>query len=371
MRIAYFTDTYLPQINGVTYTIQAWKEELEKRGHEVHVVYPDTGRGTEPGEVPVPSVPVKIVEGYRASVSIPGDLSHRIPETDVVHVHSPFTSGFLGKKVAKRDSSPVLATHHTAFHHYFDYVSHRKEVKGLMEKMYRWWERRFYQGVDGVMAPSCYTAKHLEQRTGIEVKTTSNGVDTDFFRPKDEGFLEDQGVEKDRVIGFCGRLGYEKNLEDLVKFSDRFDGEVVMAGGGFAKEHYLELFEQKENITYLGRLDREMMPEFYSALDLFVIPSTAETQGVSVLEANACGTPAVGADALALKETVEEGINGYRYIPGDIDSLERSVREAYSGLESLQERALEKAEEHSVEAVVDSLLEVYRRRTPAGEDVDR
>ncbi len=359
MRIAYFTDTYYPQINGVTYTLEGWKKELEERGHEVLVVYPESSHEGDGTEFPVPSRPIQLVDNYKLGMSFPSDLSWRLPETDVVHVHGPFTLGLLGKRVAARDSSPVFATHHTPISHYFDYFSGHPWVQAGLENVYRWWEKRFYSGVDRVLAPSAYTAGRLKSKIGREVEPLSNGIDTDFFQPTGSGFLEEHGVDSEKVIGFCGRLGYEKRLEDLVEFAERFDGEIVVAGDGFAKRHYLDLFGRRENITYLGRLDREEMPRFYTALDLFVIPSIAETQGVSVLEANACGTPAVAADALALTETVQEEVNGYRYEPGDIDDLERTVEKAYSELSELEAGSKVVARKNSVLRTVDRLEEFY------------
>lgn len=360
MRIAYFTETYFPQINGVTYTIDSWRDALQKRGHDVHVVYPETDYTPREREHPVAGIDTRVVEGYRLGAGFPRDVAERIGQVDVVHGHGPFSLGVLGQRVAKRQDVPFVATHHTPLYRYFDYLSNQPELHAALYYVYKGWERLFYRSCDEALAPSAYTAQQLGQRIARDITPLSNGLDTDFFSPSAPTLQQENGLDGERVAGFCGRLGHEKNLDELLAFADRFDGHVLVAGDGFARDHYEPLFRQRDNVTYLGRLDRDQMPHFYASLDVFVIPSTVETQGVSVLEANACGTPAVGADAMALSETIVDGENGVRYTPGDVDHLQDAVGQVYDDLDGFQERARAEAEQHSIDTVVDDLLDVYR-----------
>ncbi|MDY6766277.1 MAG: glycosyltransferase, partial [Candidatus Nanohaloarchaea archaeon] len=227
--------------------------------------------------------------------------------------------------------------------------------------LYKGWERLFYRSCDEALAPSLYTAEQLGQRINRTVTALSNGLDTDFFAPCEATIRAEHGLDGERVAGFCGRLGHEKNLDELLDFADRFDGHVLVAGDGFARQYYEPLFDLRDNVTYLGRLDRDQMPHFYSSLDVFVIPSTVETQGVSVLEANACGTPAVGADAMALSETIIDGENGQRYTPGDLDAMMAAVDTVLDDLDTYQDRARAVADRHAIDAVVDDLLSLYTR----------
>ncbi len=363
MNIAFFTETFLPQINGVTYTVDNWREELERRGHTVYVVYPRNDRAPRRRELAVRSIGFKPVDGYYIGVTTPASVMDRLPDIDVVHAHGPFSLGILGSRVAKRAQSPFILSHHTPAEQYFDYVSKNSYIQAAMDKIYVHWQRLFSRQCDDVLAPTDVAATRLQQRIGRPVKTLSNGINTEFFAPADEdavdGFRERHRIRDGPVLGYCGRLGYEKHLEDLVALADRFDGEIVVAGDGFAKEQYLPQFREA-GITYLGRLQRDEMPVFYSLLDAFVIPSTAETQGVSVLEANACGTPAIGADAQALKNTIEPGRNGYRYPQGDIAALEQCWETVRDEQDALGSGAREVAAEHNVETVVDRLESLYQ-----------
>lgn len=360
MNIAFFTETYFPQINGVTYTIDSWRKELERRGHKAYVVYPESGHDPEEFEVPIPSVRFRPVDGYHIGMSFPSDIAARMPEIDVVHAHGQFSMGIMGTLFAKRIGAPFILSYHSPGEQYFDYVSQNSTVQGAMDKIYLAWQRLFARRCDAILSPTPDAATRLARRMGKEVSPMSNGINTKFFSPADQSqvkqFKKRHGIEEGPVVGYCGRLGYEKRLEDLVAFAERFDGEIIVAGEGFARDHYLPMFEEA-GIQYLGRLKREEMPTFYSALDAFVIPSIAETQGISVLEANACGTPAVGADARALQDTIKEGKNGYRYTAGNIEELDVAVKKVLKA--ELDPRSVVK--EHSVEGVVDSLEQLYDR----------
>lgn len=371
MKVAYFTDTYYPQLNGVTYTLSAWKEELESRGHEAHVVFPDSGYEPGRNEHTIKSLDMAPVEGYRVGVGFPADVDAALPPVDVVHAHGPFILGFLGLRLARRRDVPFFVTHHTPMEEYFRYVSEAPALQEIMGGVYTAWIRRLYGAANEVLAPSPVAAKQLAERIGREVLAVSNGTDTSFFEPTGSGFRERHGLPVDEpVVGFCGRLGYEKNLEDLIALAPRFPGTVAVAGDGFARDHY-EPRMRDAGVRYLGRLDREEMPEFYSTLDVFIIPSKGETQGVCVLEANACGTPVVGADTMGLRNTIEEDRNGVRYPPGDIDALNRAVLRVFRDRARLSKGAREVGRENSVERVVDRLLNLYRGVPPDAASTDR
>lgn len=361
MNIAFFTETYFPQINGVTYTIDNWRQALEDRGHNVRVVYPETERDPAPYDVPISSVNFRPVDGYKIGMSLPSNITSRMPDIDIVHTHGQFSMGILAAMVAKKERVPLFLSYHTPCEQYFDYVSKNPTIQRGMDKIYLAWERLFYRRCDRILSPSQDAKQYLAGRINFPVTRLSNGINTEFFAPRDatttDRFRDRYDIGDGPIIGYCGRLGYEKNLEDLVALAEQFDGEIVVAGEGFASDHYLPLFE-KAGITYVGRLDREEMPAFYSVLDAFVIPSTAETQGISVLEANACRTPAVGADAKALRDTIIEGENGYRYPSGDIDALYDTVQKVLDD-DSLREKSRNVAESHSVGEVVGRLEDMY------------
>jgi len=116
MNIGFFTDSYFPGIDGVTYTIRAWRDRLEDRGHEVYVVYPASSHEPDDREIPVPSLPNLFYSQYRVP------LYRRIstlPDLDVVHCHGPASTGLMGRRYAKKRDVKSVYTHHTPVEDYF------------------------------------------------------------------------------------------------------------------------------------------------------------------------------------------------------------------------------------------------------------
>ncbi len=369
MKIAFFTDTYFPQINGVTYTVSLWKRELEKRGHEVFVYYPEAP-GYAPGEreIPLKSLPFIFYKGY--NIGLP-DFKKVEEGFDVIHMHGFSSAGLFGLAIARKQGVPKIFTYHTPADFYIQQITGNEMLQESLKLVYYKYEKELLERCDVVTAPTGEIIGILKKRWGDRLAKTmhfSNGIDTDFFREVDAAkFREDFGIPNGRVVGFTGRHSKEKHLEDLINYADRFDGTVVLAGDGQQHELYKKMAEGKKNVIFTGFLPRGRMPEFYSSLDVFIMPSTAETEGLVVLEANACGKPTIGADAMGLKETIEEGVNGYRYAPGDMDDLGKKVGMAYRNLKGLKASSLARAKARSgaktaekLEALYLELIEEYK-----------
>jgi glycosyltransferase involved in cell wall biosynthesis len=186
-------------------------------------------------------------------------------------------------------------------------------------------------------------------------------VDVERFRPVDgDAFRRRYRLGDGPLVGYTGRHGYEKCLSDVLDAVTGLDVTVVFGGDGPAREDLeREAAERNLDARFLGFLDREELPGFYSALDAFCFPSPVETQGLVALEANACGTPVVGVDAGALSGTIEDGVTGYHYPEGDTDAFRARIRRALDERESLRESCLERREAISVEHAVDELASVY------------
>lgn len=359
--VAAFTDTYLPTVNGVTYTISAWRERYEKQGGRMDVVYPESTYDPAPGEYPVRSVPFPFYEGYRLGVP---QVPDAVANVDLVHAHSPFSVGFAGYRLASRADVPFVASYHTPTAEYASYIAPGPlagPVAGLSERYERW----FLRQADLVLAPSETTAGALRERLGDAVRVVAhpNGVDTNRFEPRDATtFKRRYGLPTDRrLIGYTGRHGHEKNLEAILEAAGPLDVTVVFGGEGPATADLRAAAEQHDvDARFLGFLDREVLPTFYSALDVFAFPSPVETQGIVALESIACGTPVVAVDAGALAESVVEGENGLHYRLGDREDFTRTLEQAIENREALAQRALAYRDEISLEAALDALLDRYR-----------
>jgi glycosyltransferase involved in cell wall biosynthesis len=359
--VAAFTDSYLPTINGVTYTVRTWRERWLARGGRMDVVYPGSEHVPEPGERPVRSLPFPFYDGYRLGVPrIPGSL----PPVDVVHVHTPFSVGVAGLRLARRADVPLVASYHTPTGEYTNYLAPTPRLARGLRRLSESWERRFLDRADLVLAPSEATRNHLRDSVGVstDVAVLTNGVDTEQFRPVETGaFRERHGLDVDRpLVGYTGRHGYEKCLGELIDAAAGLDVTLVFGGDGPARADLERRADDRGvDARFLGFLDRDELPAFYAALDLFAFPSPVETEGIAAREAAACGTPVVGADSGALVETIESGTIGYRYESGDVADFRATIRRALGEREELREGCLARRDSMSVEGALDRLEEYY------------
>ena len=361
-KVAAFTDTYLPTINGVTYTVASWKERWNARGGSMNVVYPKAdGYVPESHEYPVRSLPFPFYDGYRLGQPTVPDA---VDDADVVHAHTPYGLGLAGYRLSRRTGAPLVATYHTPTGEYAGYVSPVAHLERLVERAARRYERWFFDATEAVVAPSEATKDLLEGTIGIETPVTvvSNGIDVERFRPVDsQKFRRARGINTDRpLVGYTGRHGYEKNLVELIDAVAGMDVTLAMAGDGPARDE-LERRADRLGIDahFFGFLDREELPSFYSTLDVFGFPSPVETQGLVALEATACGTPVVGVDAGALAESVIDGETGYRYPAGDIAAFRDAIQRALAERDRLAEGCLARRESLSVDRSIDALHTLY------------
>jgi glycosyltransferase involved in cell wall biosynthesis len=371
--VAAFTDTYLPTVNGVTYTVQTWRDRWEDRGGRMDVVYPGAdGHEPDGGEYPVASLPFPFYDGFRFGVP---RIPDGVDDADVVHAHTPFGLGLGALRLARRSDRPVVANYHTPTGEYAGYLTLTSwaPLEPVYQRLSERYERWFFSHVDAVIAPSDAARDHLVDDVGVgergpatEVHVVPNGVDVDRFSPADgAAFRARYDLGDGPLVGYTGRHGYEKRLEDVLAAAAGIDGVTVVFGGDGPAREELEAAAADYDVEarFLGFLDREELSGFYTALDTFAFPSPVETQGLVALEATACGTPVVGVDAGALSDTVTDGQNGYHYPPGDIDAFRERIRDALAERATFRDRCLDCRESISVERAVDELRDVYASLT--------
>lgn len=358
--VAAFTDTYLPTVNGVTYTIAAWRDRYRERGGRMDVVYPDSPYEAEGGEHPVWSVPFPFYDGYRLGVpSVPDAVT----DVDLVHAHSPFSLGLAGYRLARSRSIPLVVSYHTPSSEYASYLVPDRLSTGVAALTNRY-ERWFLDRADLVLAPSTSTADHLRETVTdqVPVGVHPNGVDIRHFHPTDtESFTEKFDLDTDRpLVGYTGRHGYEKNLGAIIEAAADLDVTLVFGGEGPATDSLRRQADATGvDARFLGFLERSELPAFYSALDVFTFPSPVETEGIVAKEAIACGTPVVGVDRRALSATIDDGVTGYHFDHGDIEGFRAAIERALAAREELSERCLERRDAISLDRSLDDLERTY------------
>ena len=366
--VAVFTDTYLPTVNGVTYTIQTWRDRWVRRDGYMGVVYPGSSHDPDTFEYPVASLPFPFYDGFRIA---PPWIPDGVGDVDLVHSHTPFCLGLSGLAHARRRDVPFVASFHTPTSEYANYLSN-SALASVISSVADGYENVYLRRADRIVTPSPSAKRRLRER-GIDVPVTvvPNGIDVERFSPADGAAFRERYDLSGTLVGYIGRHGYEKRLEDIVEACERLGREVtvVIAGDGPARPSLeARADESPLDVRFLGFLDRDEMPAFYSALDVFGHPSPVETEGLVALEANACGTPVVGVDAGGLADTVRDGETGVHYPLEDLDAFAAGIERALDDRERLRESCLAGRDEMSVEHAVDRLETVYAEVLDADAD---
>lgn len=368
VRVGAFTDTYLPTVNGVSYTVKTWRQRWNGNGGDMPVIYP-AADGYEPdrGEHPVHSLPFPFYQGYRIGVpTLPDDL----PEFDVMHAHTPFSLGLAALRLSRRQERPFVASYHTPTAQYADYLSSIQPFKAAVSSVCDRYEHWFLERADMIIAPSRTTADHLEGDLDVStpIRVISNGVDLSRFDVTEGGDFRDRmDLPAGPLIGYTGRHGYEKELRELIDAVAAGPGDwtLAIAGEGPAtgdlKAHAAT---SGVDARFLGFLDRDELPGFYGSLDVFAFPSPVETQGLVALESMACGTPVVGVNAGALGETIEDGTTGYHYPAGDVAAFTEAITQALRERDRLAENCLARRDHLSVERSIAELKDAYETIVP-------
>lgn len=392
MRIGLFTDTYRPSINGIVFVVESLKRELEALGHEVFVFCPAKSiRPSKTAEllqeddhiVRFPSIKGAFFDDYDTSIFFPPRVVQQIVdlELDVVHVFTPSQVGLVGVRAAVKGGTPFIMQHSTDLYEFSeDYPAvlpgvlaligiifpqtvrlGRKDIYELI-KLYRprrgvtRWNKdiikqaitMFYSKADAVIALSDKSADQLaswqdDEHYAYPITMMPNGVNALPRARKQElrEFRTKYGIdENDKVFGFVGRLGKEKNLDMLIPalgmLLRREPNARLLFVGDFEYRQTLEALAREsgysERITFTGALPREELGVVYAAMDVFVFPSLKDTQGWVLHEAAHAGLPILLIDQ-AVSRVVVDGENGYF-----IDNSPRSVADRVSELFGDEER---------------------------------
>lgn len=335
MKIGFFTDAYFPSIDGATHTVDEWSRRLRDRGHEVEIIYPESS-GYESGEreTSLSSLPNPFYDGY--PIARPGNIFEKY---DVVHCHGPGPVGVSGLLNAKIRSTPCVYTHHTRLEEFIDYLGPMKRFKPVLGKVYRSLESVFVGRFDAV------TVSSTPKKRSWNVEQIPVGADQQFFKPS-ETIDELRDLERP-LIGTGGRVSREKNLREILELEDELPGTLVVGGDGPMRE---ELEREYDEVEFLGWIDREKLPGFFSGLDVFFTASRGDTFCKTAFEAASCGTPVVAPDEKPFKELLESN-TGLKYRSDPAEKLKEALKTEFE--------PRKEAKEYSLENSVDSLEKLY------------
>ena len=322
MRVALFTNNYLPFCGGVAISVETLRRGLEGRGHDAWVFAPrfPGASGPEPRVVRYPSIPALAYPEFVLAIPYACRAAARVVDLgmDVFHAHHPFLLGPAARRFARRRQRPLVFTYHTRYEKYAHHVPlHHAVVAAAAVRM----ATRFAASVDAVIAPSALVAEELRAggvRAPIAVVPT--GVDLERFCPGDASRARQAlGLTPDdHVVLYVGRLDPEKSVERVLHAFERITAAVprthlVVVGHGTEAprlRHVARALAAGDRIHFLGARRHDTLPACYQAADLFLFASETETQGLVLAEAAACGLPAVAVSAPGCDEVVRDGATG-------------------------------------------------------------
>lgn len=334
MRIAFFTETFLPATDGVVTRLRHTIEELLAMGDEMIVVAPKYGEG--PGSykgVPihrVPGIPFPPYPQIKLAPVTPG-VGRALKEfrPDLIHAVNPFILGPGTVLQARRLKVPLVASYHTNVTTYAGFYG-----MGGLSKAGQWYTRTLHNRADLNLCTSRHALDYLAGEGVANLRLWPQGVDAQRFHPdkfsKKWRVRMTAGHPADRLLLYVGRLAREKNISSLKAVVEQVPGvRLAIVGDGPARRDVEQEFAGTRTV-FTGVRKGAELTKAYATADAFVFPSTTETLGLSMLEALASGLPVIAARTGATGEVVSDGRSGLLYEPGSTDSLVGAVRKLFA-----------------------------------------
>jgi len=381
MRVLYCTDTYPPQVNGVSVVTALSVAGLRDRGWDCHVIapaYEETGAATgaprfagvsgDEHVLPIPSVSLPVYPDVRLSLPDYATIAREVStlRPDLVHCETEFVIGRLGQHAALRAGVPVVTSYHTDFARYCESYGQRW-LAGTVSR----YLGRFHRRARRTYTPSGPSRDELLRLGATDVEVWGRGVDAQRFHPRRRSMSlrAELGLGSAFVFVHVGRLAAEKGVSlivDAFRLVERQlpagAARLVIAGAG---PHAAALRERApRSVVFLGQLDRETaLPALYATADAFVFASVTETLGLVVLEAMASGLPVIAAPEGGVADHLRHDQNGLAYEARDVVGCAAAMVRLASDRDltrRLGAGARRTAEERSWEMELDRLDESYR-----------
>lgn len=364
MRIALFTETFLPKVDGIVTRLRHTIEHLERNGDRVLVVAPEGGLSEYKGAkvYGVRGIPLPLYPELKLALP-PIGTKNAIEEfqPDLIHVVNPAFLGVGGIYYAKTMNIPLVASYHT---HLPQYLQHYGlgALEGLL------WEllKAAHNKARLNLCTSSVMVKELVDH-GIErVDLWQRGVDTEMFQPHLASAQMrsrlSQGNSKAPLLLYVGRVSAEKQIDQIKPVLEAIpEARLAIVGDGPSREA-LETHFVGTKTNFVGYLQGLELASAFASADAFVFPSRTETLGLVLLEAMAAGCPVVAARSGGIPDIVTDGVNGYLFEPDDPDGAINATKSLLSATkirEKLRQNARSEAEQWGWAAATSQLQEYY------------
>ena len=327
MRIGIFSDTYIPQINGVSTSIEMLRKGLERNGHKVYIVTVNpSGLKYKYDEnvLRIPGVPIGIFD-YRLTSVYPAFAIKTIKNwnLDVIHSQTEFGIGTFARIISKQLNIPLVHTYHTMYEDYIHYITKgyfKKTSKKLVEYL-----TLFYcdSTATELIVPTKKTYDLFKEKykvkrnvhiipTGIEIEKYSKNYSLD----KINKLKKSLNINDEKVLIFVGRLGLEKSVDFLIENHKKINAKLLIIGDGPERTNLEKLVKKlklNDKVIFTGKVALKDIGLYYKLGDIFVTASKTETQGLTVIEALAASLPVVAINDESFIDPIKNDYNGYLF----------------------------------------------------------
>lgn len=377
MKIGLFTDAYFPIISGVSLSVDNLANELRNLGHEVYVIahFHETAT-TDPYVVRIKGfrLPMKGMKEYRIG-KVTRKLVRQMMEYqfDIIHCHTEFTLGRLGRRTARKTGVPVVHTYHTMYEDYVHFVS--KMLAKPLRFAAKWYSKWFAKQASAVIFPTIKVKKTFDgygfEGPGHIIPT---GIYLDRFQAeqydptKIQSLKVKYGLDNTKmVLLFLGRVSREKSISKLIdEFSKVANNDILLliVGDGPDKPEFVHQIKElgiSDSVIFTGMVNPNEVGSYYRLADLFVNFSVTETQGLTYIESLASGTPLLVKYDDNLEGVVQDGINGFTFTKDE--EFQTHLLRLYNNpkeLELLHQQASSGLEPFSARSYANSVDEIYQ-----------
>lgn len=385
MRIAIFTDTYPPFINGVSTSTFNLVNSLMDNGHEVLVIAPRStdGKLEQIGNVLyIPGIYLKKYYGYRLTnwfANKPINIVKKF-KPDVIHNQTDFTIGVMARRCAKKLKLPIVYTYHTSYEDYTYYVTH-----GIMDRFAKRVVRNYSRDLAGRMTefitPSEKTKEYMRLvGSDIYINVIPTGIDFSIFKPekidqeRTKKFKEEHNIKPTtKVFLLLGRVAKEKSMDvslrGIAAYHNKHpekDIKVLVVGDGPAREDlglYAESLGISNIVDFIGSVPALEVPFYYNLCDIYTSASITETQGLTFMEAMAAKKIVLARFDSNLTGTIINGKTGFFFT--DDASFVSQIEKIFALNKEQKEEIIKEAnvvlDSYSIEKFYDNVVRVYKR----------
>ena len=334
MNIAIITDTYFPDINGVTSSIYTLAIALRKRGHRVYVFATSENNSPvirrvskHPPVFRIPSVPMLLVRPYRTTMPYSFRLVQILKrlKIDIIHTQTEFSMGFVGLSSSMACHLPIVHTYHTMLEDYTHYILNGKATGIITPQMVQKFSKAFCNVPTGLIVPT-EKVKNCLREYGVKkpIYVIPTGIDLSPFNrnnfdPKEIDELKKKfGIRKDeKILLSLGRVAKEKSIDKIVEqmptICKKMDNvRLLIVGDGPALPGLKELASKlgvTDKVIFAGAAPYAEIGKYYQLGDAFISCSVTETQGLTYYEAMAAGLPVIARKDDAVNELFKDGEN--------------------------------------------------------------